>query len=174
MPSISTFTTKTAIAAVCALLLAGASADTFAKGHKNKSGGKLRAGVLTCSVKDGSGFIFGSTKDLRCRFEATNGEVERYRGTISKYGIDIGVTRNVVMTWAVLAPTLKIKRSALAGRYVGASAEATAGVGGGANLLVGGTTEGISLQPLSVQGQTGLNAALAVSSLKLKYVGGSK
>jgi hypothetical protein len=162
---------KSAIAAVCAVLLAGLSANAFAKEHRNESGGKLRAGVLTCSVKGGSGFIFGSTKELRCRFEATNGEVERYRGTINKYGIDVGVTGHTVMTWAVLAPTLKIKRSALAGDYVGASAEASAGIGGGANLLVGGTTEGISLQPLSVQSQTGINAALAVSSLELNYIG---
>jgi hypothetical protein len=170
MLNIPTFTKKSAIATACALLLAGMSANAFAKAHKNESGGKLRAGVLTCEVKGGSGFVFGSTKDLRCRFEATNGTVEHYRGTISKYGIDVGVTGHTVLTWAVLAPTLKIKQSALAGNYVGASAEASAGIGGGANLLVGGTTEGISLQPLSVQSQTGLNAALAVSSLELKYV----
>lgn len=172
MPNISTFTIKSTIAAVCVLLVAGISANAFAKVRKNESGGKLRAGVLTCGVSGGAGFVFGSTKDLRCRFEATNGEVERYRGTINKYGLDVGVTGHTVLTWAVLAPVLKIKRSALAGHYVGASAEATAGIGGGANLLVGGSMEGLSLQPLSVQSQTGINAALAVSSMELKYVGG--
>jgi hypothetical protein len=59
---------------------------------------------------------------------------------------------------------------ALAGTYLGASAEATAGVGAGANLLIGGSDDTISLQPLSVQGQTGLNAALGVSELILNGV----
>ncbi|MEJ2116551.1 MAG: DUF992 domain-containing protein [Alphaproteobacteria bacterium] len=172
MPNISTFTTKSAVTAICALLLAGMSISAFAgQLHKNRSGGRLRAGVLTCGVSGGAGFVFGSTKDLRCRFETTNGKVERYKGTISKYGLDVGVTGHTVLTWAVLAPSLKVKRSALAGHYVGASAEASAGIGGGANLLVGGSSKGISLQPLSVQSQTGVNAALAVSSLRLKYLG---
>ena len=51
---------------------------------------------------------------------------------------------------------------------MGASgAEATAGAGLGANLLVGGTGRSFSLQPLSVQGQTGLNFAAGVTTLTL-------
>jgi hypothetical protein len=41
-------------------------------------------------------------------------------------------------------------------------------VGGGAQLLVGGSNNAISLQPLSVQGQTGLNLAVGVASMSLK------
>lgn len=126
-----------------------------------------RVGVLTCEVSGGAGFVFGSSKDLRCHFEGEDGRSERYVGAINKFGLDIGVTGPAIMTWAVLAPTSDWGDGALAGNYVGASAQATAGVGGGANLLVGGSNDTISLQPLSVQGQTGLNAALAVSELVL-------
>lgn len=126
-----------------------------------------RVGVLTCEISGGAGFVFGSSKELRCHFEGEDGRAERYVGEINKFGLDIGVTGPAIMTWAVLAPTSEWGDGALAGTYVGASAEATAGVGGGANVLVGGSNETISLQPLSIQGQTGVNAALAVSELVL-------
>jgi hypothetical protein len=150
-----------AAVAALPLLLAGTPASAEKEGH-------VRAGVLTCEVKGGPGFVFGSSKTLRCRFESVSGRAERYVGSINKFGVDIGVTGDAVLTWAVLAPTTKVTPGALAGTYVGASAEASAGIGAGANLLVGGSMKTISLQPLSVQGQTGLNAALAVASLVLK------
>lgn len=128
----------------------------------------VQVGVLTCEVQGGMGFVFGSSKDLRCRFEAADGRSERYVGSIDKYGIDVGVTGNAVLTWTVLAPTNKLDHGALAGNYGGASAEVSAGIGGGANVLVGGSNKTISLQPLSLQGQTGVNAALAVSSVTLR------
>ncbi len=151
------------------LLAAGAVSLLLlgAPGAIAKEDNSVRVGVLTCKVSGGTGFVFGSSKALRCHFDASSGRGERYVGKIDKFGIDIGVTGDAVMTWAVVAPTSKFGRGALAGTYVGASAEATAGVGGGANVLVGGSNKTISLQPLSVQGQTGVNAALAVSELVL-------
>jgi hypothetical protein len=131
----------------------------------------VRVGVLTCQVEGGAGFVFGSSKELRCHFESSDGKDERYVGAINKFGLDIGVTGPAVMTWAVLAPTDEIGRGALSGSYVGASAQASAGVGAGANLLVGGSDDTLSLQPLSIQGQTGLNAALAISELVLEPAG---
>jgi hypothetical protein len=128
----------------------------------------VRVGVLTCSVEGGPGFVFGSSKELRCHFKSSDGRDERYVGAINKFGIDIGVTGPAVMTWAVLAPTDEVGRGALAGNYVGASAGASVGVGAGANVLVGGNDDTVSLQPLSLQGQSGLNAALAVSELVLE------
>ena len=128
----------------------------------------VRVGVLTCSVEGGPGFVFGSSKELRCHFKSSDGRDERYVGAINKFGIDIGVTGPAIMTWAVLAPTDELGRGALSGNYVGASAGASVGVGAGANVLVGGNDDTVSLQPLSVQGQSGLNAALAVSELVLE------
>jgi hypothetical protein len=151
------------LAGLSLVLLSGDAADA------RKSGGEgIRVGVLSCQVSGGAGFVIGSSKDLRCRFESAGGRRERYVGTIDKFGLDIGVTGPAYLSWAVFAPTNDVGRGALAGNYVGASAEATIGVGGGANLLVGGSQDTISLQPLSVQGQTGVNAALAVSGLALR------
>ncbi|MGA9547278.1 MAG: DUF992 domain-containing protein, partial [Rhodomicrobium sp.] len=41
--------------------------------------------------------------------------------------------------WSVYAPT-SLRHRALVGNYVGASADAAIGVGGGANVLVGGNS----------------------------------
>jgi hypothetical protein len=128
---------------------------------------KVDVGVLTCQVEGGSGFIFGSSKNLTCEFEMASGKVESYSGQINKFGLDIGFTNATTISWGVLAPNTTLGDDTLAGNYVGASAEASAGVGGGANVLIGGSQESISLQPLSVQGQTGLNAALGVAELIL-------
>jgi hypothetical protein len=85
---------------------------------------------------------------------------------LTHVGVDIGFTSGTTVVWAVVAPG-SIKHGALAGHYMGASAEATVGVGGGINVLVGGIHHSFTLQPVSVQGQIGLNVALAATSLDL-------
>jgi hypothetical protein len=75
------------------------------------------------------------------------------------------------MQWLVLAPTKSgYGPGALAGDYAGASAEASAVVGAGANVLVGGSDRTFTLQPVSVQGQTGVNVAVGVTSFHLESV----
>jgi hypothetical protein len=134
-----------------------------------KSGVKI--GALNCKVEGGVGLILGSSKGMTCRFRpAGGGRTERYTGRISRLGVDIGFTNKSYMTWAVFAPG-KTKRGALAGSYGGASAEATIGVGLGANVLIGGFKKTIALQPLSVQGQEGLNVAAGIAGLRLRYAG---
>ena len=128
----------------------------------------VKAGVLQCVVAPGVGFIIGSSKDVSCTFKG-QGRVERYRGSTGKLGIDIGVTNKSYLSWLVFAPG-KVGRGALAGSYVGASAQATVIAGLGANVLVGGSSQSINLQPLSVQGQTGLNIAAGLASLNLTAV----
>jgi len=59
---------------------------------------------------------------------------------------------------------------ALVGSFAGVSAEVTLGLGLGANVLVGGTDQAYVLQPLSVQGQAGLNLAIGIVSLTLTRV----
>lgn len=140
-----------------ALSAASASAD---------NGVKL--GVLTCDVSAGVGLILGGSQAARCVFEGPNGP-ENYEGRIGKLGIDIGVTGETIMSWVVFAPG-KVGQGALAGTYAGATAEATVAVGLGANVLVGGSDKSIALQPLSVQGQTGLNIAAGLASFTLRYV----
>jgi len=136
---------------------------------KSPEGG-TQAGVLTCNVASGWGFIFGSSRNVKCTLSGTaSGRIEHYAGHIGKFGADIGYVSSAVMIWAVLAPTANLGPGALAGSYGGATASATAGVGVGANVLVGGSHDSISLQPLSIEGNTGLNVAGGVALLKLVY-----
>ncbi|CAN5277025.1 DUF992 domain-containing protein [soil metagenome] len=129
--------------------------------------GGVNVGSLNCTVEGGIGMILGSSKGMTCVFSDSSGRKSRYTGRINKLGIDIGVTTQGYITWAVFAPG-SIKRGALAGSYGGASAEATIAVGLGANVLVGGSKKSIALQPVSISGQTGLNVAVGISSLTLK------
>ena len=129
----------------------------------------VKVGELTCSVASGWGFVFGSSKDLRCVFRQSHRNAVHYSGSISKFGVDIGYTEGGVLVWEVIAPTSDVRPGALEGDYVGVSASATAGVGVGANVLVGGFDKSFSLQPLSVSGNRGLNVAAGVGSITLKY-----
>ena len=129
----------------------------------------VRAGVLTCNVASGFGFIFGSSKSVNCSFSPPGGPPQHYVGSIDKFGVDIGYTAGGVLVWAVLAPTTAPAPGSLAGSYGGATASATAAVGVGANVLVGGSGNTISLQPISIEGMTGLNIAAGVAALTLTY-----
>jgi hypothetical protein len=129
---------------------------------------RIRAGTLTCDISAGIGVIIASKKNVTCMFTpAQPGPREVYVGSISKFGLDLGATSGGEMIWAVY--TLSNRRfGALAGHYVDASAEATVGAGVGANVLVGGSNRAIRLQPVSVQGQTGLNVAASIAGLELR------
>jgi Protein of unknown function (DUF992) len=128
----------------------------------------VEVGVLNCTVYGGAGLVFGSTKDIDCKFKGASGGTEHYRGSINKFGIDLGFTDKSKIIWTVLAPSSDLPKGALAGNYGGVSAEATVGLGVGANALVGGSNDTVALQPVSVQGQQGLNVAVGISELKLR------
>src|SRR5450755_4558950 len=147
-----------ALSVVAALAVSGAAA---APEH-------VKAGTLDCDVSGGVGLIIGSQKQMTCMFTpASGGRREVYLGTIHKFGLDVGATTGGKMAWTVYAPTNQ-RVAALSGTYGGASGEATVGAGVGANVLVGGSERTVTLQPLSVQGQTGLNLAAGVASLELR------
>jgi hypothetical protein len=55
----------------------------------------------------------------------------------------------------------------LAGAYGGPTAEVSVAAGLGANVLVGGSRHTVALQPLSVQGQVGLDLGAGISKLEL-------
>ena len=136
-------------------------------GAANAAPAGIRVGDLTCNVASGWGFVFGSSKDLHCTFRG-NAFREHYTGSISKFGVDIGYTEGGVLVWGVFAPTSDMREGALEGTYAGASAQATVGVGIGANALIGGLDKSIALQPLSVEGSKGLNVAAGIGSISLK------
>ena len=147
--------------ALAAAALALLAMPAFA--HEN-----VKVGRLQCEVSAGLGMIIASSKEMECRFVSTNGKSELYHGKIKKFGLDIGGTDRGTLTWDVFAPTDGPLRRALAGDYAGVGASATVGVGLGANAMVGGSKRQISLQPLSVQTQTGLDIAAGVASMELR------
>jgi hypothetical protein len=134
-----------------------------------QSADHIKVGILSCDISAGIGAIIVSKRNIACMFTpAKLGPCEVYSGTITKFGLDLGGTSGGEMIWAVYAPTNR-GFGALAGRYVGATAEATVGVGVGANVLVGGSNRTVTLQPVSVQGQTALiNIAAGVAGLELR------
>ena len=115
------------------------------------------------------GFVVGSVTNLGCVLRADGMPEDRYVATIRKVGLDLGITQETALAWGVYAPVARLGPGDLAGNYAGAQGSASIGVGVGGNVLVGGSENSIALQPLSVQGQVGLNVAAGL----LKPVAGS-
>ena len=143
-----------------ALVAVGTAAPASAQSY-------LKAGVLTCAVNPGIGLLVTSSKTMSCTFTPDIRGPESYSGRITKVGLDIGITGATVIVWAVLSSVQGFPVGALAGTYGGVSAEATVGLGLGANVLIGGSNRNFALQPLSVQGQVGLDIAIGVTRLDL-------
>ncbi|MGD9979891.1 MAG: DUF992 domain-containing protein [Hyphomonadaceae bacterium] len=150
---------KAAIAAVALIALAPGA---------NAAGSGVNIGTLDCRVQEGWGAVIASSRDMTCDFHPTDGGTERYIGELSRYGFDIGYTSDATLVWAVFAPTSDMERGALEGDYGGVSAQATVGLGLGANVLVGGLDRSIALQPVSVEGNTGLALAAGVGVITLR------
>jgi hypothetical protein len=150
--------------------LVAAIAAAFSLGTAQAQSG-VKAGYLNCQVAGSVSFIFGSSRNVSCLYRPAGAQrIDRYRGEIKKFGVDIGFYGNGVMVWAVIAPTSDIGPGALSGDYGGVSADVAAGYGVGANALVGGGHKSIALQPVSVEGVQGLNIAAGVGVLNLRAV----
>lgn len=131
----------------------------------------VKVGTLTCDISAGIGLLISQQQTMTCTFAPASGTPpDSYVGHIDKFGLALGAVQEGTMVWGVLAPSTGFPHGALAGTYGGVGAEATAGAGLGANLLVGGTGRAFSLQPLTIQGQTGLNFAAGVTTLTLTSV----
>ena len=130
----------------------------------------VRAGILQCQGGQNVGFVVGSVTSLECVFQSEGRRPEPYIATVRRYGVDLGFTDQTRFSWAVNAPTGRLGRGDLAGNYGGVGANASVGVGGGGNFLVGGPANSYALQPISVQGQTGLNIAAGVADIELQPV----
>jgi uncharacterized protein DUF992 len=128
----------------------------------------VRAGILHCEGGQNVGYVVGSTTSLQCVFQSDGRRPEPYIATVRRLGLDLGITGQTELSWAVNAPTGRVGRGELAGSYGGIGANVSVGVGGGGNFLVGGPANAYALQPISVQGQTGLNVAAGVASIDLE------
>jgi Protein of unknown function (DUF992) len=128
---------------------------------------RFQVGTLACSISSGVGLVVGSQRNVNCTFKGAPGQPEEnYTGTMTRVGVDIGITTGGAIIWAVFANTSRYA-GMLTGTYVGATAEASVAAGLGANVLVGGSNHTVALQPVSVQGQLGLNIAAGVGQLEL-------
>lgn len=132
--------------------------------------GGVKVGTLTCSVAGGWGAVIGSSRRVNCLFSPEHYAPERYVGRITKIGLDLGYRRSGTIVWGVFAPTDRLGRGDLHGSYGGVTASATIGVGLGANALIGGSDHTLALQPLSIEGSTGLNVAAGIGGLNLYYL----
>jgi Protein of unknown function (DUF992) len=130
----------------------------------------VRAGILQCQGGQNVGFVVGSVTSLECVFQSEGRRPEPYIATVRRYGVDLGITDQTRLAWAVNAPTTRVGRGDLAGNYGGVGANASIGVGFGGNFLVGGPQNSYALQPISVQGQTGLNVTAGVADIELQPV----
>ncbi len=128
----------------------------------------VKVGVLTCHVASGWGYVLASSRDLDCNYRPNRGEPDHYVGSLSKIGVDIGYTQDGVLIWDVVAPSSDTRRGALQGDYAGATASATVGAGIGANVLLGGFDKSIALQPVSFEGNVGLNVAAGIGEISLQ------
>jgi hypothetical protein len=147
---------STLVATLCAALPAAAQVDV------------VKAGALSCDVSAGIGLILMQKQTMTCAFKPANGgPADLYTGRIDEFGVAIGEVAAGHLIWGVLAPATGVPRGALAGTYAGVGAEATAGAGLGANVLVGGSGRAFSLQPVSVEGQVGVTIAGGVTTVTL-------
>jgi Protein of unknown function (DUF992) len=147
-------------------LAAAAFAGSCVGAHAQTN--RVRVGVLECRGGASIGFVVGSVTHLGCLLRADGVPEDRYIATIRKVGVDLGITQESTLTWVVYAPVERLGIGDLSGDYAGAQGSASVGIGLGGNVLVGGSANSIALQPLSVQGQVGLNVSAGLESLELR------
>ncbi|MBV5269503.1 MAG: DUF992 domain-containing protein [Afipia sp.] len=145
---------------------AAAIVATFAVAHSQS--GRTQVGVLECRGGPNVGMIVGSVTNLGCVFRSQGRPDDLYTARITKVGIDLGITTETALSWAVFAPTAQLGPGDLSGNYAGVDASAAIVVGLGGNAMIGGSQNSFALQPLSVQGQTGLSVAGGVQSMELR------
>jgi uncharacterized protein DUF992 len=154
------------------IILAGLAVTTllasFAGANAQQPIQRVQVGILECRGGSSVGFVVGSVTNLGCVLRIEGMPEDRYIATIHKVGLDLGITQESALAWGVYAPVARLGPGDLSGNYAGAQGSASVGVGVGGNVLVGGSDNSIALQPLSVQGQVGLNVAAGLESLELR------
>ena len=155
--------------AVHAAFAFAAALAGFALSAATPARADVEAGVLTCKSSQNGAFVIISSQAFDCIFAPTaGGPLQHYNGTVQRFGAQIGLTNDVTLVWAVFAATGRVGQGSLAGSYGGVSAGAAVGVGANANGLYGGLNNSFALQPLSAEGETGLNVVATVTGLQLQ------
>ncbi len=153
------------VASLAVAILTAIAATSFATAQS-----RVKTGILECRGGASIGLVVGSSSMLTCVYRGDDHRFEdRYVGILRKVGLDLGITQEIALTWAVFAPTGRIGPGDLRGSYGGVSGSASVGVGLGANALLGGSNNSVALQPLSLQGQVGLNIQAGLEGLELRH-----
>ena len=126
-----------------------------------------QVGILKCDTSTGIGEIITRKQTMTCVFTKNDGTKENYTGSINEFGIELGDVKEGHLIWAVVSGSAAKDNGLLTGKYDGADAEAAAGLGLGADVLLGGTEKAFALQPLAVEGETGINIAAGVEQIEL-------
>ncbi|HMK89131.1 MAG TPA: DUF992 domain-containing protein [Methylocystis sp.] len=130
-----------------------------------------RVGALQCHLSGGVGMILAENQALDCVFKNdVGGAPSHYIGRLTNVGANIGISGPGQLIWAVVAATKEVGPGALAGDYVGAQGSVAVGAGPGGAVLVGGSNDTISLQPISVSVGTGVNLSAGLGNLNLQYM----
>jgi hypothetical protein len=134
---------------------------------QSRSQTRTEVGTLICNLAPTVGALVASRRRMECRFVSTSG-TEHYTGTLTRFGLDVGVMGTGVLSWRVLARTRTAGRGAIAGNYFGVSADASLGIGAGAKVLVGGSRRSTVLQPIAWVGNLGVNLAAGITGMTLR------
>jgi len=159
--------------AIFGLIAAGCIAVTTALVPATATAGEgIKVGILHCKKVPGKGInlLIHSVSVVDCELISPEGR-ERYRGEAGVgLGIDLDWTEDRTISYTVFAGAkdVQVGAHALVGKYYGARGSATVGVGVGAQVLVGGGSKNISLQPLAVETATGLGVAGGLGYLYLE------
>jgi hypothetical protein len=148
--------------------LAIAAAGLFLSTTSSFAQRSIHVGTLVCNFGTTVGMLVGSRQRMTCVFHRNNGDIENYSGTFTRLGLDVGIVGAGRMAWTVFSRTTGVEPRALVGSYAGAAADASLSIGGGGNVLIGGSRRSIMLQPVSLQIQTGVNLAVGVGRLQLR------
>src|SRR5690625_5150159 len=157
------------------MTIALALAAAMAGGTAMAEDAGVEIGQLTCKSTATTTAILFTDTHFDCKFASAgkSKRVDHYRGEIKEVGVNLSIKDEVTLIWAVFAPTRqKYAPGQLAGNYVGAGADVSAVVGGGANVLIGGGNDGFQLQPISVEGIKGTGVSLGLERLRLDAVPG--
>jgi uncharacterized protein DUF992 len=164
-----------AVAVNLALMTVACQQQTAQQMNAAYASSQVYIGALSCNVSGGTGYVFGSTKDLSCVYLTKDGVSQAYKGEIRKFGIDLGYTRAGHMVWHVyqlgglVGQATSTNPKVLAGNYGGEQASIAAQSSAGGNWLYGGSNNQIVLQATQIQDSrnAGYNLAYGIAEMSL-------